>query len=393
MTVLALECADGGSDSDVPESAKIAVCGDEDGVETRHPVASLLPPSPVNPCVVEDITSLHYIHEAAILSNLEERAKLEPPKPYTYMCNVLVAVNPLRRDLQFKASHEYSAASPSGLFSLPPHPFGMAESALRQMKAPPPLGSNQAIVISGESGAGKTETTKFIMSYLAAIAGGGSGGGAKVAAGSSSPPSTTTTTTTTATTKVVGIEQQVLQSNPILEAFGNARTLRNDNSSRFGKFIEIHFLAPPPPKQFLLGSGAATDKSSGGGRRNNRNNRGTGAAAAAATAGAEEGCASGGGGGGRGGGVGGEGGPVLVGASIQTYLLEKVRAAHPTTQPLKKIFPTAYTQSLKSSWLLTLSFCGVPPFVHASVHCFSYWQQTAFGCAAPPPQMPPRRPL
>jgi myosin V len=114
----------------------------------------------------------------------------------------------------------------------PPHVFQIADDAYRSMvessmqhssksarNAENMNSPNQSILVSGESGAGKTETTKFIMRYLADI-------------------------TSTQESTIAGchsIENQVLQSNPILECFGNARTLRNDNSSRFGKFIEINF--------------------------------------------------------------------------------------------------------------------------------------------------------
>jgi myosin-5 len=91
-----------------------------------------------------------------------------------------------------------------------PHVYAIADAALREMKRDE---VNQSIIISGESGAGKTETAKIAMQYLASLGGGS------------------------------GIEYEILQTNPILEAFGNAKTLRNDNSSRFGKLIEIHFSA------------------------------------------------------------------------------------------------------------------------------------------------------
>jgi myosin heavy subunit len=89
-----------------------------------------------------------------------------------------------------------------------PHVYAIADTAIREMIRDE---VNQSIIISGESGAGKTETAKIAMQYLAALGGGS------------------------------GIEYEILKTNPILEAFGNAKTLRNDNSSRFGKLIEIHF--------------------------------------------------------------------------------------------------------------------------------------------------------
>jgi myosin heavy subunit len=109
----------------------------------------------------------------------------------------------------------------------------VAENAFRSMMD---FNEPQSVLVSGESGAGKTETTRVLLQYLAAmgtlsdgVAAVGEEGGHK-----SKKKSATTST-------VSSVEQQVLQSNPVLEAFGNAKTLRNDNSSRFGKFIRVQF--------------------------------------------------------------------------------------------------------------------------------------------------------
>ncbi|XP_028968775.1 unconventional myosin-VI [Galendromus occidentalis] len=155
---------------------------------------------------VDDNCALVYLNEATLFNNI--RVRYHKNKIYTYVANILIAVNPYFEIPKLYTSDTIKSYKGKSLGSLPPHVFAIADKAFRDMR----VGKNsQAIIVSGESGAGKTESTKYILRYLCD--------------GSSAGP----------------IEQKILEANPILEAFGNAKTMRNNNSSRFGKFIEIHF--------------------------------------------------------------------------------------------------------------------------------------------------------
>ncbi|KAI4322882.1 hypothetical protein L6164_022533 [Bauhinia variegata] len=164
---------------------------------------------PANPDIldgVDDLIQLSYLNEPSVLYNLRFRYTQE--MIYNKAGPILIAVNP------FKAVEIYGKDSITAYrqkFVDSPHVYVMADAAYNEMMTDK---VNQSIIISGESGAGKTETAKFAMQYLAALGGGS-----------------------------CGIENEVLETNSILEAFGNAKTSRNDNSSRFGKLTEIHFSA------------------------------------------------------------------------------------------------------------------------------------------------------
>ncbi|CAE7667888.1 XI-K [Symbiodinium pilosum] len=180
---------------------------------------------PVDPnCLkgVEDLLSLGDFNEGALLHNVRQR--YFDDLIYTGIGSAaLTAVNPFQNlpGLYSEAKQKFyrdrsAAAGASGDESeLPPHLFSVAAAAYTTMLSD---ARNQSIIISGESGAGKTEATKRILTYFANLQRSSSGVHEKMS-----------------------IEEQVLRSNPILEAFGNAKTIRNDNSSRFGKFIDIEF--------------------------------------------------------------------------------------------------------------------------------------------------------
>ena len=178
-----------------------------------------------NAATAEDMTQLSHLHEPAVLDNL--RRRFEEGHVYTRTGLICIAVNPysweVSRPLYAAAvGARHREASGPDAARLPPHAYAPAERAFRAL--PRPLadgGRDQSMLVSGESGAGKTETVKIVMEYLAAATPGRDG--AHRAA------------------------EQVLASNPLLEAFGNAQTLRNDNSSRFGKFIELQFTSAARP--------------------------------------------------------------------------------------------------------------------------------------------------
>ncbi|RYG68221.1 hypothetical protein EON64_05675 [archaeon] len=199
---------------------------------------------------VNDLILLNHLHEPAILWTLQNRFKKD--LIYTNTGPILIALNPFKHlsvYSQEKVETYYKAGEqgPEYASMMPPHVFKVADSAYRNMLQSYTSSAHgnkfdQAILVSGESGAGKTETTKFIMRYLADV----------TKDHSHHIPSSTHTHTHTHK----GIEHLVLQSNPILESFGNARTLRNDNSSRFGKFIEINFVPAQDNNLKLRISGA-----------------------------------------------------------------------------------------------------------------------------------------
>ncbi|XP_069819300.1 unconventional myosin-Vb [Dendropsophus ebraccatus] len=197
---------------DYKEGDKVLQLKLEDESVLEYPVALDTLPHLRNPDILvgeNDLTALSYLHEPAVLHNLKVRF-LESNHIYTYCGIVLVAINPYEQ-LPIYGEDVIYAYSGQNMGDMDPHIFAVAEEAYKQMARDE---KNQSIIVSGESGAGKTVSAKYAMRYFATVGGSAS---------------------------ETNVEDKVLASSPIMEAIGNAKTTRNDNSSRFGKYIQIGF--------------------------------------------------------------------------------------------------------------------------------------------------------
>ncbi|XP_072104793.1 unconventional myosin-Ib-like [Mobula birostris] len=158
---------------------------------------------------VGDMVLLDPLTDESLLSNLKER--FSKNEIYTYIGSVVISVNPYKM-LPIYGQEKINEYRNANFYELSPHIYAIADEAYRSLRD---RDKDQCVLITGESGSGKTEASKLVMSYIAAVCGKGE--------------------------EVNQVKEQLLQSNPILEAFGNAKTIRNDNSSRFGKYMDIEF--------------------------------------------------------------------------------------------------------------------------------------------------------
>uniref|UniRef100_A0A5F8GR38 Unconventional myosin-Ia n=1 Tax=Monodelphis domestica TaxID=13616 RepID=A0A5F8GR38_MONDO len=158
---------------------------------------------------VGDMVLLEPLNEESLLKNLDKR--FQHKEIYTYIGNVVVSVNPYQQ-LPIYGPEFIDKYKDYNFYELKPHIYALANQAYQSLKD---HDRDQCILITGESGSGKTEASKLVMSYVAAVCDKGE--------------------------QVNSVKEQLLQSNPVLEAFGNAKTIRNDNSSRFGKYMDIEF--------------------------------------------------------------------------------------------------------------------------------------------------------
>lgn len=152
---------------------------------------------------------LQRVTVAGIAENLKKRYKEKII--YTYIGPVLISMNPFQQ-LKIFTDKEVEQYQGAICYENPPHIYALTDNMYRNLMIEL---ENQCVITSGESGAGKTVSAKLIMAYIAKISGGGP--------------------------TVQRVKEIILESNPLLEAFGNAKTVRNNNSSRFGKYVEIQF--------------------------------------------------------------------------------------------------------------------------------------------------------
>ncbi|KAI6204528.1 hypothetical protein M3Y94_00684900 [Aphelenchoides besseyi] len=170
----------------------------------------------------EDMSNLTFLNDASVLYVL--RARYSSMLIYTYSGLFCVVINPYKR-LPIYTDSVARMFMGKRRTEMPPHLFAVSDEAYRNMLQ---NGENQSMLITGESGAGKTENTKKVISYFASV------GASQAELERGGKP-------VEEDNKKVTLEDQIVQTNPVLEAFGNAKTVRNNNSSRFGKFIRIHF--------------------------------------------------------------------------------------------------------------------------------------------------------